>query len=84
MMHLIPQPTSVQPAGGVFVLTADTAITISPATPEVTAVAELLAAHLRPATGYPLPVRAAGELPASGPLVSLALDADDTALGDEG
>ena len=84
MMHLIPQPTSVQPAGGVFVLTADTAITISPATPEVTAVAELLAARLRPATGYPLPIRPAGELPASGPLVSLALDADDTALGQEG
>ena len=84
MNQLIPLPTSVQSADGVFLLTANTAIAVTPATTEVTAIAELLAAHLRPATGYALPVRPADEPPATGPLLSLSLDAADAALGDEG
>ena len=84
MNQLIPQPTSVQPADGVFLLTADTAIVTAPATAEVTAIADLLAAHLRPATGYPLPVLPAAGAPAAGRYLALALDPADTALGDEG
>ena len=84
MNQLIPLPTSVQPADGVFLLTADTTIVANPATAEVTAIAELLAAHLRPATGYPLPVRPADGPPISGRLFSLALDPADSSLGDEG
>ena len=84
MNQLIPQPTSVQPADGVFLLTADTAVVTAPATAEVTAIAELLAAHLRPATGYPLPVRPTGGPPISGRHFSLALDPADSSLGDEG
>ncbi|MBX7253391.1 MAG: glycoside hydrolase family 20 zincin-like fold domain-containing protein, partial [Candidatus Promineofilum sp.] len=59
-MHtLIPQPHSVEPAAGAFVLTAETSITVSPAAPEVAAIADYLAARLRPATGFALPVRPA-------------------------
>jgi hexosaminidase len=83
MNQLIPQPTSVQPAGGVFALTATTAIVADPATAEVTAIADRLAVYLRPATGYPLPVLAADGAPASNRLL-LTLDAADAALGDEG
>ncbi len=83
-MHaLIPQPHSVEPAAGAFVLTAETSITVSPATPAVTAVAEYLAARLRPATGFALPVRPA-EVAAAGPVLALALDPADDALGAEG
>ncbi len=84
MNQLIPQPTSVQPADGIFLLTADTAIAADPATAEVTAIADLLAAHLRPATGYPLPVLPADGAPASSRRLSLTLNPADTALGDEG
>ena len=49
-MHtLIPQPHSVEPAAGAFVLTAETSITVSPAAPGVAAIADYLAARLRPA-----------------------------------
>ena len=81
---MIPQPTSVQPSDGVFLLTADTAVVTAPATAEVTAIAELLAAHLRPATGYPLPVLPAKGAPASSRRLLLTLDPADTALGEEG
>ena len=84
MNQLIPQPTSVQPSDGVFLLTADTAVVTAPATAEVTAIAELLAAHLRPATGYPLPVLPAKGAPASSRRLLLTLDPADTALGEEG
>ena len=84
MNQLIPQPTSVQPAGGVFLLTADTTIVTAPTTAEVTAIAEMLAAHLRPATGYPLPVLPANDASASSRRLSLALNPADTALGEEG
>ncbi len=78
---LIPQPLSVQPAEGVFALTADTSITVSPATPAMTAVAEYLAARLRPATGFALPIQPAE---AAGPALALALDPAGDALGAEG
>ena len=82
-MHaLIPQPHSIEPAPGAFALTADTSITVSPATPAVTAVAEYLAARLRPATGFALPIQPAEA--AAGPALALALDPAGDVLGAEG
>ena len=83
MYVLIPQPHSIEPAAGTFVLTAETSITVSPAAPEVAAIADYLAARLRPATGFALPVRPA-EAAAAGPVLALALDPADDALGAEG
>lgn len=72
MNHIIPQPLTVQPAAGTLVLAADTVITVSPATAEVTAIGDYLAERWRPATGYELPVRPAGQ--ASGaPVLALVL-----------
>jgi hexosaminidase len=60
---LIPAPARVEPQGGAFTLGPQASIRIAPDVPQVRGVAELLAAALRPGTGYALPVRAgaAGE-----------------------
>ena len=83
MNQIIPQPTSVEPAEGAFVLTDETVITVNPATDETTAIGDYLAEHLRPATGYDLLVRPA-DFVFAGPHIDLTLDAADTALGEEG
>lgn len=80
---LIPQPLSVQLAEGAFALTANTIITVSPASAAVTAVADYLAERLRPATNLALPVRPAATAVVA-PALALALDATDAGLGEEG
>ncbi|MEV6815962.1 beta-N-acetylhexosaminidase, partial [Micromonospora sp. NPDC051296] len=79
---VVPAPERVTPvAGADHLLGADTVIWVS-AAPAALAVGEQLAALLRPATGYPLPVTdAAAPAPAGG----IALDlTGDTDLGAEG
>ncbi|HEV2148095.1 MAG TPA: beta-N-acetylhexosaminidase [Longimicrobiaceae bacterium] len=62
---VVPAPATLRPARGEFVLDGSTRLLLAdPADPEVRSVAELLAAPLRAASGFPLPVSAA---PASGP-----------------
>ncbi|MFE6225252.1 beta-N-acetylhexosaminidase [Streptomyces sp. NPDC057854] len=72
--RIIPAPASVEPGGAPYVLTAATRIG-APAHPGARAVAEQLAAALRPATGFRLPVVTDGSAdlrlrldPAAGPL----------------
>ncbi|MBN2386690.1 MAG: beta-N-acetylhexosaminidase [Anaerolineales bacterium] len=76
MPNLIPQPTQYIPLPGVFNLSPETAVTVAVA--DLQSLGELLAASLRTATGFPLPVRV-GE---SGAL-HLALISDPD-LGPEG
>ena len=81
---LVPLPEKLERGDGTFALTAQTEILSGEAAKETQAVAEQLAAWLRPATGYPLPVRAgaAGASPAGS--ILLATAGADAALGDEG
>lgn len=80
MHNLIPKPSSVTPAQGTFVLTADTKILVAPANAELIRVGNFLAAPLRLLTGYPLPVAAGAPIDGS---ISLTLQPDST-LGAEG
>ncbi|MFE5797427.1 beta-N-acetylhexosaminidase [Streptomyces sp. NPDC056503] len=76
--RIVPLPSSVEPGGAPYALTAATRIGVS-GHPGVRPVAEQLAARLRPATGFRLPV----VTDPSADLV-LRLDPAATALGDEG
>ncbi|WP_030750004.1 beta-N-acetylhexosaminidase [Streptomyces griseus] len=76
--RIVPLPASVEPGGAPYALTAATRIG-APDHPGGRAVAERLAALLRPATGFRLPVVAD---PAAD--LALRLDPAATALGDEG
>jgi hexosaminidase len=83
MSNLVPLPISVMPAQGAFLLSTDSAIRVDPATAEMIAVGEYLAAKLRPATGYMLPVTpTSGASGCPGDIVLTT--SGDAALGDEG
>ncbi|MEU3604272.1 beta-N-acetylhexosaminidase [Streptomyces sp. NPDC035033] len=77
--RIVPLPASVTPGGAPYALTAATRIGVPGGDPAVRAVAGRLAALLRPATGFRLPV-------VTDPSADLALRLDPaaTALGDEG
>ena len=83
MHSVIPKPVFAVPAEGQFALTPASVITVDPTAPELSAIAEFLAARLRPATGYPLPVLRLVESPVAN-CIALALDPNDAPLGDEG
>ena len=68
---------------GAFRLSATTRIVVQPASAELMAVGQYLAERLGPATGFPLPVSAAGGAPAAGD-IRLTTQGGDPALGDEG
>ena len=74
---VVPAPVEVHPHGTAFRLTSRTVIEAPPAARDV---AGLLAAALRPATGYRLPV--VGRAPSGTPAISLAYGR--TGLGAEG
>ena len=84
MENLIPLPVSVEPAGGQFTLTADTAIFVEPGTPELAAIGQYLADKLKPATGYKLPVAGATGTPAKGSIFFTTVAAAGPAQGEEG
>ncbi|WBB49613.1 beta-N-acetylhexosaminidase [Verrucosispora sp. WMMA2044] len=79
---VVPAPERVEPdASGDYLLSVDAVIRVS-ADPAAVAVAGQLAALLRPATGYPLPVAdTTAPVPAGG--IALVLT-DEVALGAEG
>jgi hexosaminidase len=76
-MSLIPVPAKLTPRSGSFALGAGTAIV---AGNDLRTQAEMLRDQLRPATGLPLPLAAAG----SGSRIALTIDAALASLGDEG
>jgi hexosaminidase len=58
---VVPAPTSVVPGiGAHFTLTATTTIDVPPGGADVARLGEMLAAMLRPPTGFPVPVSTAG------------------------
>ncbi|WP_240742206.1 beta-N-acetylhexosaminidase [Micromonospora zingiberis] len=82
LADVVPAPERVEPDPGAdYLLPTDAVIRVS-ADPDALAVGEQLAALLRPATGYPLPVTdTAGPTPTGGIALHLTDDAD---LGAEG
>jgi hexosaminidase len=79
---VIPAPAVVEHAEGItFTLTETAAILTSAAAAEVVAVAEYLAALLRPATGYLLPVLAGAPTGTVG-AISLVISGPDEASGE--
>lgn len=83
MENLIPKPASIMPAAGSLTMASTTKIYVPEDEPEVRAVGEYLAEHLRPATGYDLPIVVSGDPTPPGNL-SLSLGASDLELGAEG
>ena len=78
LQAVVPAPASVQPASGVtFTLGSGTGIQT-----ESLDVGNALAALLRPATGYPLPVTTGSGTPAGG--IALLLSGADAGVGTEG
>jgi hexosaminidase len=81
MQHLIPLPSSIKTNQGKFTLDPKTAIRVLPDREEVCLIAQFLAGHLRPASGYELPVLPADA--SSGGIV-LTTEGVETDLGPEG
>ncbi|HVS59951.1 MAG TPA: beta-N-acetylhexosaminidase [Gemmatimonadaceae bacterium] len=82
--RIIPSPASLTLAGGApFELTTASRVTLVGANPEVAAIGEGLAALLRRATGFPLPVSASSGGSGSGS-VELRLVSDAASLGEDG
>ncbi len=80
---VIPRPVSVQPAGGIFNLTAQSGIYVEAHTDETLAIGKYLAGKLGPSTGYKLLVQAATSQPGKGNII-LSLEGADPSLGAEG
>jgi hexosaminidase len=79
--EVVPAPAQVTPASGVqFVLTSAAVIRTAAGSAPAKAVGEQLAAALRPATGFALPVQEA----AAGNSISLLLDGADKSVGEQG
>jgi hexosaminidase len=80
---VIPQPLAQAPERGAFELQPSARIVVRSASNDATRVARLLAASLRPATGYRLPVSSIRGAAPDGS-ISLSLTPGDRALGEEG
>lgn len=81
--HVIPLPVSVTPADGApFTLTSFTTIVVPAGADQVSRLAEIVAATLRPSTGYRIPV-SAGDGPAPNGSIVMRLGGPAT-LGTEG
>lgn len=80
--RLVPAPASLNLSGGApFTMSATTTIAVDANSAESARTAELLAAVLRPSTGFALPVSTAAAATGS---IALRLAADRSSLGDEG
>lgn len=79
---IIPKPVSVMPTSGRFTLQEDATIYVDAGAPQVQAVGEYLAAILRPATGYDVPVVPTKASMDDG--ITLTLGDSDPELGAEG
>jgi len=85
-IRIVPAPGSMATnAGAPFTLTAGTAIVVDGGNAEVARTGELLAAILRPSTGFPIPVSTGGGLPDTSRIVlRLAPGGGLASLGAEG
>jgi hexosaminidase len=82
--QVIPRPVSVTPSDGMFYLTPDMQIELDPAaTPETKAIAQYLADHLNPATGYAITLRTGSTRQSPGN-IRLSITSKDDSLGAEG
>jgi hexosaminidase len=80
--HLVPEPASLVPTNGAaFALSDATTIVADSGDAEVARIAELLAALLRPSTGFAIPI--ATSATSAGRVIALRLS-PDSALGAEG
>ena len=83
LQNIIPAPAEVHSSGGIFKLADHTPIYVDPGSAEGKIIGMYLADHLKPATGYALPV-----LPAAGTLppgrITLTAAGADLGLGAEG
>jgi len=83
LQNIIPAPAEVKSSGGIFKLVDPAPIYVDPGSAEVRTIGMYLADHLKPATGYSLPV-----LPAAGTLlpgrITLTTAGADLGLGAEG
>ena len=77
--QVVPAPVSQNAGQGQYTLTSGASITVDPASPGAMPVAQDLAAYLRPATGYQLPVVSSS--PVSGG-IALSLGNPGTIAGD--
>jgi hexosaminidase len=80
---VIPQPLAQAPERGAFTLQSSARIVVRSSAPEAARVARMLAASLRPATGYRLPVSTGRGQPPDGS-IALGLTLGDRGLGEEG
>jgi hexosaminidase len=83
MESVIPKLASFTPTNGKLALGESTVVAVRLEDPEQKAIAEYLAASLRPATGLPLPVTELPKTPAPG-AIRLATNPEDPSLGEEG
>jgi hexosaminidase len=81
--EIIPKPVSVTSTGDYFTIKKSTSIFINGESPEIKNVAQYLADHLKPATGFTFEVGVAPDKVKSGN-IWLALSPDSSRLGDEG
>lgn len=82
---ILPAPVAAEPSGGRFTVTSATSIHAPSDSPAARAAADYLAALLRPATGYPLPVTSdGGNGGGGGGAISFVLTPGDKRLGAEG
>ena len=80
---LIPKPVSITATGDNFELKKGVSVYIRGESAGIRNIAEYLAGHLRPATGYPVEIMTAPENSKPGN-IWLSLSPDSTKLGDEG
>jgi hexosaminidase len=81
--NLVPKPVAATASGGAFCLVASSEVRVDAGNAEVLAVGQALAARLRPATGFALPVNVADDTAPPRAIV-LTLTGPDAALGSEG
>ncbi len=81
--NVIPKPLTVAATGDYFCLGKKASIYIQEETDELKSIAEYLAGRLRPATGFPLEIKAVSGTPGKGNIY-LTLSGADASLGDEG
>jgi hexosaminidase len=82
--NIVPAPVSAAAVGGQFAINDSTRLYAPPGSASARAVADYLAALLRPPTGYALPVSDGSETTTGGIQLDLTTSHGDAQIGDEG
>jgi hexosaminidase len=83
-MNVIPKPLKTELAEGGFALKPSTSTVLQDHSDEAQWICRDLAAHLRHATGFPLPISNRSRMAATGDTILLTRTGADPSLGDEG